>query len=531
MDLDDRGCVGVNVSSKNGDNQKSGIIRAAQYVRMSTDHQKYSTENQADSIRHYAVAHKFDIVRTYADEGKSGLQIKGRDALQQLIDDVQNGRADFKVILVYDVSRWGRFQDADESAYYEYICKRIGIEVHYCAEQFSNDGSPVATIVKGVKRAMAGEYSRELSAKVFAGQCRLIEKGFRQGGMAGYGLRRMRVNQNGGHLGILDFGEYKSLQTDRVILVPGPDEEVETVRWMYREFIDGGKKESEIAAALNSRNITTNLDRPWTGATVHQVLTNEKYIGNNVYNRQSFKLRKMRVVNTPEMWVRADGAFEGIVDPQLFYIAQGMIRERNRRFSNEEMLERLKHLFERHGYLSGLVIDEADSMPSSGAYHHRFGSLIRAYELVGFKPHRDYRYIEINRMLRQKHHDVVVETIATIESLGGSAYRNPASDLLTVNGEFTTSIVVARCQQTPAGSLRWKIRLDTGLAPDITVAIRMGHANEHPLDYYLLPLYDMTSDRLRLAEENGLMLDAYRYDTLEFFYAMAERAKILEIAA
>ena len=41
----------------------------------------------------------------------------------------------------------------------------------------------------------------------------------------------------------------------------------------------------------------------------------------------------------------------------------------------------------------------------------------------------------------------------------------------------------------------------------------------------------MTTDRLRLAEENGLMLDAYRFETLDFFYAMAERARISEIAA
>jgi len=511
--------------------ERPAPIRAAEYVRMSTEHQKHSTENQAKAIRQYAEAHKMEIVRTYADEGKSGLRIKGRDALQQLIDDVESGAADFKVILVYDVSRWGRFQDADESAYYEYKCRDAGIEVEYCAEQFANDGSPVATIVKGVKRAMAGEYSRELSAKVFAGQCRLIELGFRQGGMAGYGLRRMRVNQNGDPQGILDFGEHKSLQTDRVILVPGPDEEVQTVHWIYREFIDGGKQETEIASALNARGILTDLGRPWTRGTVHQILTNEKYIGNNVYNRQSFKLKKKRVVNTPDMWIRADGAFEGVVDPQDFFTAQGIIRERNRRFSDGEMLDRLKHLFERHGYLSGLIIDETESMPSAGAYQRRFGSLIRAYELVGFKPDRDYRYIEINRLLRQKHHDVVAGMIEAIETLGGGVHRNPATDLLTVNDEFTASIIIARCQQTPAGSLRWKIRLDTGLAPDITVAIRMDTANSSPLDYYLLPLYDMATDRIRLAEENGLMLDAYRFDTLEFFYAMAERAKISEVAA
>jgi DNA invertase Pin-like site-specific DNA recombinase len=155
------------------------------------------------------------------------------------------------VVLVYDVSRWGRFQDADESAYYEYVCKRAGIAVHYCAEQFANDGSPVATIVKGVKRAMAGEYSRELSAKVFAGQCRLIELGYRQGGIAGYGLRRMRVDAHGQTLGLLRPGERKSLQTDRVILVPGPADEIATVDRIYRLFVEAGKTEAEIAEILN----------------------------------------------------------------------------------------------------------------------------------------------------------------------------------------------------------------------------------------------------------------------------------------
>lgn len=89
-------------------------------------------------------------------------------SFEQLIEDVQAGVADFSTILVYEISRWGRFQDADESAYYEYICKRAGTSVRYCAEQFENDGSPVSAIVKGVKRAMAGEYSRELSVSSFS---------------------------------------------------------------------------------------------------------------------------------------------------------------------------------------------------------------------------------------------------------------------------------------------------------------------------------------------------------------------------
>src|SRR5258706_66943 len=172
---------------------------AAAYVRMSTEHQQYSTSNQMDVIREYAKRRGLEIVKEYSDEGKSGLNIQGRDSLARMLKDVQDGLADFSSILVYDVSRWGRFQDADESAYYEYICRQAGVAVHYCAEQFENDGSPVSTIVKGVKRAMAGEYSRELSSKVFQGACRLIQLGYKQGGTAGFGLRRMLVDQNGQH--------------------------------------------------------------------------------------------------------------------------------------------------------------------------------------------------------------------------------------------------------------------------------------------------------------------------------------------
>lgn len=92
---------------KNSDPQgeRCSSIRAAEYVRMSTDHQKYSTENQADAIRHYAKARGIEIVRTYTDAGKSGLKIEGRDALKRLIDDVQAGAADYTMVLVYDVSR------------------------------------------------------------------------------------------------------------------------------------------------------------------------------------------------------------------------------------------------------------------------------------------------------------------------------------------------------------------------------------------------------------------------------------------
>jgi DNA invertase Pin-like site-specific DNA recombinase len=188
--------------------------RAAMYVRMSTEHQQYSLENQAAVIQKYADQHNLVIVKKFVDSGKSGLTLSGRIGLHELLAAAESHTADFQVILVYDVSRWGRFQDTDESAYYEYICKRAGVQVHYCAEQFQNDGSISSALLKTIKRAMAGEYSRELSVKTFAGQSRLVEMGYRQGGTAGFGLRRQLLGRDGSAKQILEIGERKSLQTE-----------------------------------------------------------------------------------------------------------------------------------------------------------------------------------------------------------------------------------------------------------------------------------------------------------------------------
>ncbi|UKK86295.1 recombinase family protein [Sphingopyxis sp. BSN-002] len=496
---------------------------------MSTDHQRYSTENQADAIRHYAASRNIEIVRTYADSGKSGLSIDGRDALKQLIEDVEAGATDFTTVLVYDVSRWGRFQDADESAYYEYICKRAGITVEYCAEQFDNDGSPVSTIVKGVKRAMAGEYSRELSAKVFAGQGRLIEKGFRQGGAAGFGLRRLLVDEQGNRKSILDRGEHKSIQTDRVILTPGPKDEVDIVRDVYRAFVHEGRSEAEIAAELNRRGIRTDLGRDWTRGTVHQMLINEKYVGDNVWNRQSFKLKQKRVRNEPGMWIRAERVFAAIVERDLFEAAKTLIDARSFRLSDEDMLTALQGLFERRGLLSGLIIDECDGMPSSSAYGARFGSLLRAYSLVGYTPNRDYRYVEINRALRRLHPDLLEATLEGFRAQGSRVVEE-GHDRIVINGEYSLSIVIARCCSTPTGLLRWKLRFDTSLLPDITLVVRMDQNNDAPTDYYLFPHIDIASERLRLAEENGLGIDAYRFESLDYLYEISAPASLAAVA-
>jgi DNA invertase Pin-like site-specific DNA recombinase len=497
---------------------------------MSTEHQQYSPENQLDIIRKYAAAHNMEIVKEYSDHGRSGLNIAGREGLNQLMSDVENKRANFTSLLVYDVSRWGRFQDVDESAYYEYVLKRAGIRVHYCAEQFENDGSMSSSVLKTLKRSMAAEYSRELSVKVFAGQCRLIEMGFRQGGPAGYGLRRQLIDRDHSPKGLLGRGERKSLQTDRVILVHGPEHEMGVVRQIYQQFVTEGKTEREIAENLNGKSVLGEYERPWTRSTVHQVLTNPKYIGANIYNRRSFKLKHKRINNPVDMWIWRDGAFEPIVEAAIFEQARRIIESRHQHLSDLDLLERLKELLHMRGRLSGLLIDETEEMPSSSCYSTRFGSLTRAYSLIGWTPDRDFAYVEINRSLRRRHADLIAVILDELLALGATVGVDPKTDLLKINSEYSASLILARCRETPAGNHRWHLRFDESLNPDIIIAARLRPGNEDILDYYLMPRIDVLRERLNLKPHNGLIWDVYRFQNLNFFMELARRARVEEAA-
>jgi hypothetical protein len=272
------------------------------------------------------------------------------------------------------------------------------------------------------------------------------------------------------------------------------------------------------------------VGKPWRTGSVRQVLSNPKYIGANVYNRRSFKLKKQRVVNPPHMWIRNDHAFEPVVDEARFRAAQARLIERSRRYSDEEMLDRLRTVYQTHGYLSGLLINEAPDTPSSAAYRNRFGSLTRAYQLVGYEQDRDLHYLAVNRRLRAMHPKIVQQTTQAIENVGGHVVQDPETQLLTVNGEFTVALVLARCQMTAAGARRWKLRFDAGLSPDITVAVRLDEHNESVKDYYLLPAEALSTSHLHLGLTNASHFEAFRFDALDYLVWLGARTRIRRAA-
>ncbi|MCX4150770.1 MULTISPECIES: recombinase family protein [Paraburkholderia] len=371
------------LSTKDRRSGFSAPLRAAQYVRMSTDHQQFSPVFQRQAIAEYAAAHNIRIVRDYEDAGISGLTLRERPALTQLLVDVESPARKFTIILVYDVSRWGRFQDVDEAAFYEYACRRAGVKVIYVAEPFENDASPATCVMKALKRAMAGEFSREISRKVFLGHCVNVERGYHSGGPPGYGLQRVLVDSQSGTRRPLAQYQYKNLQTDRVVLAPGPPHEVALVRKMFEWYATRRTTATDIARRLNDFGICNGACRLWLPRNILQILRNEKYIGTNVYSRTSSKLDAPWEQLPEAEWIRVAGAFEPVIGAQLFGAVQHKLARIRQTPSRDEILSGLRKVMEKAGELNQATLKRYRSAPSVERVMREFGSLYAAYKEIG----------------------------------------------------------------------------------------------------------------------------------------------------
>jgi DNA invertase Pin-like site-specific DNA recombinase len=503
--------------------------RAAQYLRMSTDQQVYSIENQRDAIRSYADVMSYDIVATYEDPGRSGLNIEGRPGLQRLLSDIESGKADFETVVVYDVSRWGRFQNVDESASYEYRCQMAGVRIEFCAEQFANDGSVGSDVLKVIKRSMAAEASRMLSEKVFIGQSRIVKLGFCSGGYAGYGFRRLLTDGSGTPKAILKPREWKHLVTDRVLRVPGPADEVAIVRWIYGQFVKKGRTEFEIANALNERGVPSELNTPWTTTLVRSILTNEKYIGNNVWNKTNTRLHSKRRANPPSAWVRAENVHEPLVGRDLFRQAQAIVAQANHgavRISNEELLVKLSKLLKKRGQLSGKIINAEPGRSTKSLYIHRFGTLNAAYRLVGFDASLNYRYFDQNTRIQRLRVEIIADLVAAIEKVGGEAHYDAKAALVRVNREFTVALWTARYRATGYGYARWPVRRRREVISDITILVRMKPDHATVRDFLIAPTADFRRAPATMRANCGMRFDPFLFQSLAPVVVMARRVPL-----
>lgn len=385
-------------------------LRVAQYLRKSSEHQRYSLENQAAAIGLYALQHRCEIVRTYVDAGRSGLTFKGRPGLKALIADVVGPETPFEAVLVFDVSRWGRYQDPDQAAHYEFLCREAGVQVRYCGESFENDGSLSSSIMKHLKRVMAAEYSRDLGVRVIRGQRRIASLGYSAGGPAPYGFRRELVDADGRTRMILAPGQRKGTITDRVRLVAGPEAERKTVAAIFRMYVHRRLGLNAIVGTLQASDAPPPPGG-WSVYKVAAILSNDIYRGIRVYGRTTARLRTRRRPTPAAEWVKAHVA-QPLVTARTFARAQVLRRTRYRRRTREEVVDALRRVMAREGRLTSEILDRSPDAPNKAVVQAHCGSLPAAFALAG-QP--------LRRGQRKWRRETLIEELRRVQAAQGAA--------------------------------------------------------------------------------------------------------------
>jgi recombinase len=404
----------------------------------------------------------------------------------------------------------------DESAHYEFICKKSGIKVAYCAEQFENDGSFLSTMAKNVKRSMAAEWSRELGVKILTGNCRIASLGYRVGAPLTFGLRREMVDEKLCSKGVLTKGQYKALQSDRVQVRLGPDEELAVVRWIFEQFVIKRQTDAEIARQLNRAKIANQHRRPWTYTMVHNILKNENYVGNLTYNKTSRRLAQAQINNPEHMWIRRAGIVPPVIDRDIFQRAQEIMAGRYISISEDEMLRRLRLTLARTRKLSTSIIKDTSGLPSPACYVKHFGSIRNAYKLIGYDGSRD------NRWLDERNH--WTEVLSQIVSRVAEALKTDLGVSLTITDDGTglrngsskiASFQVVRklARRTPNHISRWRAHLRKE-RPKLCVYLRLNDSNEAVQDYVLLASVETDTPYLTLSDDLLARHNAIRINTV-----------------
>jgi DNA invertase Pin-like site-specific DNA recombinase len=470
--------------------------RAVAYYRHSAeDRQENSIPIQREQVRRFADEHRIEIVREFADHGKSGLSTEGRDGFNEMLQLVRNPDAGFEYVLVLDVSRWGRFQDVDMSAYYRGYCKKHGKEVIYTSKGMPKRDDPMQSIGLVFNGYRAAEYSRELSDKVFKGCMKIAQQGFRAGGTPPYGLHRLLLDEQRRPVQILEPGQRKSIQNQRVTLAPGDEKEVAVVRRIFKAFVQHGQAPEHIAEELNGESVASPGGGRWGRTAVRDILTNELYIGTMVYNKTSQKLKSPSRRNSPSEWIRTPDAFPGIVDKKVFGKAREMLdaveAARRQRFSPEGMLDELKAVLHDYGVVTPRLLAGREGAPSPTTYAKRFTSLGVAHQRL---------FPDVLQQAHQTVKDRLREMADEVEEY---------DDYLVLNGSF--SVKIQPSVPVPWGYQEyWAFCPDPRVEVDVTLGVPLSNSGKYEiLGFLLFPRVLVRSQSIRVFSSSAGQLELH----------------------
>jgi DNA invertase Pin-like site-specific DNA recombinase len=292
--------------------------RVVLYLRMSSDKQETSIDDQRKELTAYCKQRGYKIVREYGDEGVSGWKSKERRGFLQLIADAPAG--DFDLVLCWDQSRFSRF-DPVEAAHYWHILRREHVQLETIKEGRLDLDSLGGWLTASVAQHGKAEYVRSLAIDVARGQ--------RAKRREGKWLTRAPLG-------------YRIDENQKLVL--GPDDEVEFVRYVFRLRAEG-KGHRTITGILNETSRRAPNGGEWHSATVKAMLRRKTYLGVMVTGERS----RPKFAPKDELRI-VEGAHPAIIDHELWDKVRkldGILKRRYTRTDGAGLKE--------GGALSGLV--------------------------------------------------------------------------------------------------------------------------------------------------------------------------------
>jgi len=483
---------------KNGGSYAKPRLRAVAYYRHSAEiGQENSVEIQQDNIVAFARKHELEIIHEFADRGKSGLNVEGRPAFTEMMEWVRT-RDDFELVLVLDVSRWGRFQDTDLSAHYESLCTQHHKQVVYTNIGFSHDEDRlINTLRKNIDRYQSAEMVRKLSKNVFEGAVKVARQGYRPGGPPPYAFHRMMLDEKKVPDRILQPGQRKAIQNGRVILVPGETGHVQTVQEIFVLFVEKGFDERQIAGQLNSRGVPSPGGVRWSDGTVRHILTNQQYAGCVVYNKTTQRMKTDCRQNPRKEWIITPNAYEMVVPAELYQQAQAILDGRKRRYEPDEMLANLRALYAKYHVITSRLIRTEKKCPSPDYYSGKFGGLTGAFQAM--------------------FGDAVSRAKDTVLAAIGQDVKlvDTYEDFIVINQSLT--VLIQPSVPIPDGyGTFWAFRPDHRPVIDITLGVPLSSDDSREiLGYLALPRLMVREPWVRLSSNSDTRIELHGYNGLD----------------
>lgn len=282
-------------------------IRVAAYCRVSTDSEEQETSYEAQ-VSHYTEYIKskpeWQMVEVYADDGISGTNTAKRDEFNRMIADCEAGKID--LILTKSISRFSR--NTLDCLKYTRKLKALNIAVFFEKENINTMDSK-GEVLLTIMASLAQQESESLSANVRMG----IQYRNQQG--------KVQINHNW-------FLGYTKDAEGNLVIDP---EQAEIVRRIYREYLEGASF-LQIKQSLEADGIPNGAGHlKWHESNIHQILTNEKYIGDALLQKTYTVsiLDKKRSTNNgqrPKYYV--EGSHEAIIDRDVFMKVKAEIARR-----------------------------------------------------------------------------------------------------------------------------------------------------------------------------------------------------------